>query len=110
MGTCAKCGAETEPGFEVCWSCCAPLPATAASEAITDKPAPPAQPESAGGPDLPPGPRVCFTVFRSYTQSWEELFGQAAAFASRIDPNDLISISHSEDDNEGVVTVWYWQR
>jgi hypothetical protein len=110
MGTCAKCGAETEPGFEVCWSCCAPLPGTAASAAITDRPAPPPQPEREGKPDLRVGARVRFQVFRSYTQTWEELFGEAAAFASRIDPHDLISISHSEDDNEGVVAIWYWQR
>jgi hypothetical protein len=110
MGTCTKCGAETEPGFEVCWSCCAPLPPAQASAAITDRPAPSARPEAKGGPDVSPGPRVRFRVFRSYTQSWEELFREAADFASRVGPHDLIGISHSEDANEGVVTVWYWQR
>jgi hypothetical protein len=51
--------------------------------------------------------RVRFEFFRSATKSWETLFEEAAVFASRLPPDRLISISHSEDDNEGVVTVWY---
>jgi hypothetical protein len=55
-------------------------------------------------------PEVRFELFRSTMSSWESLFGEAADFASRIGPDDLINISHSEDSNEGVVTVWYWSR
>jgi hypothetical protein len=55
-------------------------------------------------------PKVRFEIFRSWTSSWEALFEEAAAFASRVGPDNLINISHSEDGNEGVVTVWYWYR
>lgn len=40
--------------------------------------------------------------------SWEGLFKQVADFATVVGPQRLISISHSEDQNDGVVTVWYW--
>lgn len=53
-------------------------------------------------------PVVAFRYFTSSTRSWTELFGEAALFASGIGRGRLINISHSEDDNEGVVTVWYW--
>jgi hypothetical protein len=53
-------------------------------------------------------PQVCFKVFRSALSSWKDLFEDAAAFASTIPPEWLISISHSADRGEGVVTVWYW--
>lgn len=52
--------------------------------------------------------KVRFEVFRSSLASWESLFQQAADFATSIGQEKLISISHSEDANEGVVTVWYW--
>jgi hypothetical protein len=55
----------------------------------------------AGQPRLP-------RFIHSFTQSWEDLFGEAAEFAGRLGPGALINISHSEDDNEGVVAVWYW--
>ena len=49
-----------------------------------------------------------FRHFRGALTTWEQLFQQAAAFASSIGPQRLISISHSEDYSDGVVTVWYW--
>ena len=52
--------------------------------------------------------QVAFHVIRGVWSSWEGLFQEAADFASRLGPERLISISHSEDDNDGVVTVWYW--
>ncbi len=55
-----------------------------------------------------PTSEVGFKVFRGSLASWDELFSEAAAFATEIGPFKLINISHSEDDNEGVVTVWYW--
>lgn len=62
----------------------------------------------AAGPQANPISEVGFKVFRGSLASWDELFSQAAAFATEIGPLKLINISHSEDDNEGVVTVWYW--
>ena len=52
--------------------------------------------------------QVRFQVFRGIMSSWDELFNRAAEFATRVGPERLISIGHSEDANEGVVTVWYW--
>jgi hypothetical protein len=51
-----------------------------------------------------------FEVFRSSFSSWEALFAEASEFASRLGPERLISISHSEDQNTGVVVVWYWSQ
>jgi hypothetical protein len=53
--------------------------------------------------------RVAFRVFSSNMKSWEQLFGDAAAFAAQVGRDRLIGISHSEDHHEGVVTVWYWE-
>ena len=52
---------------------------------------------------------VQYRVFRGIWASFEALFSVAAAFASVLGPDRLISISHSEDENDGVVTVWYWE-
>lgn len=51
---------------------------------------------------------VRFEVFRGMFSSWNDLFQQAAEFASQIGRDRLIGISHSSDGSEGVVTVWYW--
>jgi hypothetical protein len=52
--------------------------------------------------------RVEFRFFRGKWISWDELFRQAADFAGSLDPTQLISISHSADNCDGIVTVWYW--
>lgn len=52
--------------------------------------------------------KIQYKVFRGVLESWDELFSQAAAFASTLHPEELVSISHSEDGNDGVVAVWYW--
>jgi hypothetical protein len=52
--------------------------------------------------------RVRFQVFKSSFSSWDVLFQQAADFASRLPTDRLITISHSCDNQEGVVSVWYW--
>ncbi|MFH5803014.1 hypothetical protein [Alienimonas sp. DA493] len=51
---------------------------------------------------------VQFRLFRSSMSSWETLFQEAADFATSVGREHVISISHSEDQNDGVVTVWYW--
>ena len=51
---------------------------------------------------------MAYQVFRGTWSSWEDLFGQAASFATEIGPERVISISHSADNSDGVVTVWYW--
>lgn len=52
--------------------------------------------------------QVRFEVFRGTLTGWDDLFMQAAEFAARVGRERLITISHSCDKNEGVVTVWYW--
>jgi hypothetical protein len=49
-----------------------------------------------------------FEVFSGHLASWNALFTRAAAFATEIGPGRVISVSHSEDELKGVVTVWYW--
>ena len=51
---------------------------------------------------------VKFRIFRSPFSSWESLFEQAAAFATAVGKDRTICISHSSDNVDGVVTVWYW--
>ncbi len=51
--------------------------------------------------------RVEFKVFSDMWASWDELFSEAAAFATEIGPLNLIGISHAST-NEKIVTVWYW--
>ena len=50
--------------------------------------------------------------FSSSTKSWDDLFAEAAAFATEVGPERLISISHSHNGPTmgglGLVTVWYW--
>ena len=55
-----------------------------------------------------PAMKVMVRYFRSKYTSWDELFEEAATFATAIGPDRLINISHSEDDNDGIVVVWYW--
>jgi hypothetical protein len=50
-----------------------------------------------------------YEIFRSSFSSWETLFDEAAAFAMQVGRQNVVNISHSEDKNEGVVVVWYWQ-
>ena len=50
-----------------------------------------------------------YRVFRGTWASWDELFRQAAEFSNEIGPERVFNISHSEDKNDGVVAVWYWQ-
>jgi hypothetical protein len=51
---------------------------------------------------------VKFEVFRGVMASWQELFERAATFASEVGRDRLITIAHSEDQNDGVIAVWYW--
>lgn len=51
---------------------------------------------------------VRFEIFRGTLATWPELFARAADFATQIGREQLISISHSEDKDDGVIAVWYW--
>jgi hypothetical protein len=59
----------------------------------------------------PPAARfAAYKLFRSRLSPWELLFKQAADFATQLGPGRLISISHSEDQGEALVAVWYWRE
>lgn len=54
---------------------------------------------------------VRFEMFRGgVMMPWEQLLAKAAAFAGSLPPDRLISISHSADQLDGLVVVWYWSR
>jgi len=52
--------------------------------------------------------RVLFKAFDSKMASREKLFKAASEFASYIGPERLITLSHSEDRDNIVITIWYW--
>ena len=102
IGHCASCQAPIHRDHPYAWcsKCGTPLPEDLQA---TLRPTPPPPVERP-----PTGPRVHFQIFRSGYSAWEDLFAEAARFATRMGRERVINISHSEDDNEGVVTVWYW--
>jgi hypothetical protein len=52
--------------------------------------------------------RITFKALDSKMASREKLFRAAVEFANKIDRKDLITITHSEDRDNIVITVWYW--
>ena len=55
------------------------------------------------------GDQVAFQYFQGAWSNWHTLFQQAAQFASELGPQRVISISHSEDHADGVISIWYWK-
>jgi hypothetical protein len=53
--------------------------------------------------------RVRYRVFKSLMKSWDDLCAEAAAFASGVSKDRLISIAMSADGGQGVICVWYWE-
>lgn len=55
--------------------------------------------------------RVRHMLFKSAFKSWEALCDEAAAFATSVGKDRLISISVSQADTggQGIVFVWYWE-
>lgn len=53
--------------------------------------------------------QVKFQLFKSSLKSWADLCAEAAAFASEKGRERLINLSVSEDQNQGVIVVWYWE-
>jgi hypothetical protein len=52
--------------------------------------------------------RIVYKSFDSKMASREKLFKAVVDFANRIERKDLITLTHSEDRDNIVVTVWYW--
>ena len=53
--------------------------------------------------------QVKHQIFKSWTKSWDSLCEEAAKFASEKGRDRLINLSVSEDQNEGVIIVWFWE-
>jgi hypothetical protein len=53
--------------------------------------------------------KVKCEIFKSSMQSWQSLCEDAAEFATEIGRERLINLSVSEDANQGVIVVWYWE-
>lgn len=98
MWTCEKCGEKMEDQFLSCWRCSTPK---RVAEAITT-------PAAEGGTEKTQKWRMTYRKFRGTFATWEQLFAEAAQFATAIGPERVLSISHSADGGDGVVTVWYW--
>jgi hypothetical protein len=95
MWTCSKCGEKIEDQFDSCWKCSTPRNTSAV---------PPPIPEPAA-----PKWRVEYKMFRGF-DSWIELFGQARDFANEVGADRVLNISHSVEDDDGVVVVWYLEN
>jgi hypothetical protein len=52
---------------------------------------------------------VKYKLFRTSYKKWEELFEEAAGFASTLGDR-LINITQSCDHSDSLVTVWYWDK
>lgn len=98
MWSCKQCGEQIDDQFDSCWRCSLPK----GEEPI--QPAPPIVADAAKVQES----KLAYRIFRGTLATWAELFAEAAAFGNEVGPEHLVSISHSADDGDGVVTVWYW--
>ena len=98
MWTCAKCGEKIEDQFSSCWKCSTPKGVAAATGI----------PVAEGGAEKPQKWRMAYRMFRGTFETWDDLFTEAAQFATEIGSEQVLNISHSANHGDGVVTVWYW--
>lgn len=98
MWTCAKCGEKIEDQFDSCRRCSSHKVVAAATRT----------PVAEGGAEDAQKWRMAYRKFRGTFATWDKLFAEAAQFATEIGPERVLSISHSADQSDGVVTVWYW--
>ena len=99
MWTCPKCGEKLEEQFGACWRCAAPRPAESG----------PAAAATEAGAEPSAQWKLSYRFFRGTLATWDDLFIKAASFASELGPERVLNISHSADNSDGVVTVWYWE-
>lgn len=53
--------------------------------------------------------KMTYRYFRGTLATWDQLFDEATEFATTLGFEKVVSISHSADGANGVVTVWYWK-
>jgi hypothetical protein len=95
MWTCKTCGEKLEDQFQSCWKCTSPR-----------EPGQPAETPAEPGAKW----KLSYRMFRGTLATWDELFTKAAYCATEIGPERVLNISHSVDDGDGVVTIWYWEN
>jgi hypothetical protein len=98
MWNCTKCGEPIEDQFDTCWKC--GTPKADAPAGVSESPAV----NEASKPNW----RLAYKYFRGTFATWDGLFSEAAQFATEVGPERVVGISHSSDQGNGVVTVWYW--
>jgi hypothetical protein len=49
-----------------------------------------------------------YKLFKSGHESWETMSQQVADFLTTLGPGKVIGVSHSQENNWGVIAVWYW--
>jgi len=86
-----------EDQFDSCWRCSSPKGVAEATET----------PVAEGDTGKAQKWRMAYRVLRGTFATWEALFAEASHFAAELGPERLLSISHSADRSDGVVTVWY---
>lgn len=57
---------------------------------------------------MPRHETAVYRVFRATFKGWDTLCVQAAAFATSLGKERLITISHSADHSDKMITVWFW--
>ncbi len=100
MWTCAKCGERIDDQFDSCWKCSTPKSDQSAAVA-------PAESETAPTGSETLKWRLAHQMFRGTWTTWEELFNEAQSFANEIGTDRVVNISHSANQSDGVVVVWY---
>jgi len=50
-----------------------------------------------------------YKLFKSLTDPWETMSQQVAEFLTTLGPGKVIGVSHSHENNLGVIAVWYWE-
>jgi hypothetical protein len=98
MWTCKQCAEKLDDQFDSCWRCSS-LKSTGETAV-----APVAEPSAEKAPQW----KLAYRIFRGTLATWDELFSEAAAFASGVGTERVLNISHSANHGDGVVTVWYW--
>jgi len=54
--------------------------------------------------------RVRFKTFQSQFGLRERVLQKVAEFAQQVGRERLISISHSEERDNAIITLWYWEE
>lgn len=53
-------------------------------------------------------PKAQFKVFKSQFNSWETMAEEVTEYLTALGPDKVIGVSHSQEQQLGVIVVWYW--